>query len=148
MRTPIFILTFVLLACSTDKNSEDPISAEGRIVKERFDDGSEKRVLEYTNGDTLSGTEYQYYTNGFLMATGRYEDGKRVGTWKSFHLDSTNWSQQHFENGLKSGPYKVWHRNGLLRISGEYAKGEEIGVWHFMNEYGDTVRVKDFDFED
>ncbi|MDG1262297.1 MAG: hypothetical protein P8H59_02530 [Flavobacteriales bacterium] len=121
---------------------------EGRIVKERFEDGNEKRVLEYTNGDTLSGTEFQYYSNGFLMATGEYEAGKRIGTWKSFHLDSTNWSQQQYENGLKTGPYHVWHRNGLQRISGNYAAGKEIGKWYFMNEFGDTLQIKDFDQAD
>lgn len=68
--------------------------------------------------------------------------GKRVGSWLSFHPNGVIWSRSVYVDGKEHGPTEVFHDNGSTFYSGAYNAGQPSGEWIFYDPQGkETKRV-------
>lgn len=79
---------------------------------------------------------WKYEEDGKVQFEGAYEDGVKVGPWRTYYPDGTPESQVRIENEKREGPYRYWHPNGHLKTVGHYADGREFGHWTFWDRNG------------
>jgi len=113
-----FVLCLVMFSACTPPETKE--------VRSTFDNGQADEVHLYLGNDSLNRKEIKFYSNGLVLSEGNFADGKKDGTWRSFHLDGSSWSTHTYDDGLQIGDYSVWHRNGSLRISGSYTERQSI----------------------
>lgn len=87
------------------------------------------------------GTAYEYDANGLIITIFEYHndylisreyinrtdsDGRKVGTWKSFHPNGTLHSEQHFKNDTLVGNAKTFSDKGVLLSNITYQQGQIV----------------------
>lgn len=77
-----------------------------------------------------------YYRNGKSYETGKYEGGKKIGTWISYFEEGKVASKTHYDEDLRNGKYVAYWENGNIRIMGNFVHGLENGTWTQYNEEG------------
>lgn len=83
---------------------------------------NEKRLqMEGTYQDEASsipeGLFHYYHANGILASTGKYHQGKKVGTWLSYHSNGMMSDSAFYEKGNITGTRLMWYPNGYLMDS-------------------------------
>lgn len=142
-------------------------SPEG-IRREYKPDGTLEKSVLYHNGlvagegnvlddGNKDGHWKEFFTDGSLKAEGNYEDGKPVGEWKYYHLNSKveqsgkfnkqgkpdgRWKwyyedgkllrEENYHNGLRDGLLSEYDEDGKLIQEGEFVNGEEDGPWIYL----------------
>ena len=110
----------------------------------------------YNNWIIEDGIWESYYSHGYLKETGKYEDGKKIGIWKSYDglgkifseykysNDGQNIKYKYFEDGnvTEIGNYKndKWH--GKLETKGNYKDGDRVGLREYFNEDGSLKKTE------
>ena len=75
-----------------------------------------------------------FFKNGKLKKKGDFKNGKKIGKWKQYYLNSGIQTIEDYINEL-SYQYLFYHTNGNLLVVGQYVDGERNGVWkHFDNK--------------
>lgn len=138
--TPFLAIAAFLMACTSTNESGEVQS----YIIETHPNGLTKTEYRYAGEDSLNREHIEYHTNGKVFITGKMQEGRREGEWKSFHPNGQPWSVQSYFNGRRDGETKNWFENGQLRYTGAYANDDRFGRWVFFNEQGDTVKVADF----
>lgn len=75
------------------------------------------------------------YPDGALREEGRYEDGRRVGTWRTWHRNGqlAGAGERRWNDATRAsereGPWEFWHADGSLRARGTYRAGVRVGEW-------------------
>lgn len=116
------------------------------------------------------GEFHYFFRNGKLQSTGRYSNGKRFGTWLSFHengmiSDSATYTIEGWVMGTRMG----WHANGYLAdstviypngsgisirwwdngnpsMAGRYAPGfKKQGKWQYFHSNGRLASLETYD---
>lgn len=90
--------------------------------------------------------EYYYDDSGELRETGNYEDGRKVGLWKSFYPSGALKHEITYQEDVAKGPAKFYYRDGTLweegywdenHWKGEYnlyhANGKKFYQWNYNN---------------
>ncbi len=86
-----------------------------------------------------SGNYERWYINGQIKEQGRYDNGKKTGTWKAYYEDGTPKSETAYSDDVFHGSYKRWHENGQMEIEGQYEHGKTTGTW---KEYYENATPK------
>lgn len=120
----------------------------------------QRRAQVETLNGVPDGQRTEWYANGVVWLTGRYEGGKRVGEWQERWSDgalrfsgtyvsdelhgteswwypngSIEW-QVHRDHGVRHGQEIWWHPNGNRRRVGNYEHGERHGVFSIFSLEG------------
>jgi len=104
------------------------IYKEGRLLAEGiYDEQARKQEL----------WKY-FYETGELKETGRYKDGKRIGTWRFLFVNGDIEQIGDFRNDLATGTWRWYYQNKQLRLEEEYEDGFEEGP---SIEYSDSGTV-------
>jgi antitoxin component YwqK of YwqJK toxin-antitoxin module len=75
-----------------------------------------------------------FYTNGSPLQTGRYINGKKTGTWLSYHYNGMMSDSTTYDKGDITGISLGWHPNGMLKDSGEVKEnGVRVSARWFDN---------------
>jgi antitoxin component YwqK of YwqJK toxin-antitoxin module len=92
-------------------------------------------------GTLLHDKFVKMYHSNQLAEQGQFEEGLKVGLWKTWHQNGTIETTQKWKNGLKSGEYLQYDENGTLTACGKYTKGLKTGKW-INFESNDTLVYK------
>jgi antitoxin component YwqK of YwqJK toxin-antitoxin module len=83
--------------------------------------------------------EYEYYGNGELMSSKRYNNGVNDGQFATWYEDGQKRSEGHWEDGKKVGKWFSWHSNGQVESEGFYIDDQKDGLWISYDETGTKV---------
>lgn len=92
-------------------------------------------------GMLLHGSFTKMYHSNQLAEQGSFDNGLKIGLWKSWHPNGVIHVTQKWANGLKSGDYHLYDENGLELERGKFKNDHKQGVWiDFVKK--DTVVYK------
>jgi antitoxin component YwqK of YwqJK toxin-antitoxin module len=100
--------------------------------------GKEQGIIK--NGKK-EGSWVTYHENGQLKEKGNFKNGRWYGPWVSYWKNGQLLLEGTYENGFSNGPAVSYHKNGKLKYKGTFKNGEEDGPWVGYNEDG-TVDKK------
>ena len=83
--------------------------------------------------------EYEYYGNGELMSSKRYNNGVNDGQFATWYEGGQKRSEGHWEDGKKVGKWFSWHSNGQVESEGFYIDDQKDGLWVSYDETGTKV---------
>jgi len=128
-------------------------------------DGS-KRCVEHYQDDLLQGDEMAFYPNGTIAHKGRWDRGKKVGTYTNYDktgkitatkdhpkLPPENYTGKwtaNYENGIKHietdykdgkrhGAHAAYFPSGKISCEGRYANDQETGTWKWFDKDGVVI---------
>ena len=92
-----------------------------------------------------TGRYTQYFDDGSISITGRYNQGLKDGlrtTWYYTypHQERRIESKENYLNGIREGLYERWYINGTKQVEGRYHNGKEIGEWKSW-EFGRLIII-------
>ena len=73
------------------------------------------------------------YQDGQLIEEGRYNAGKRIGTWRRYWPNGKLMSEISYRLGIPRGEYKTYYPNGKLEEQGNWDLDRNTGAfkrWH------------------
>ena len=76
------------------------------------------------------------YADGTLRERGRLRDGKREGTWTTWHDNGVKASEASYSSDLFDGFLISWYANGQQAATGLYRRGRAEGRWWYWNADG------------
>ena len=127
----LFILTLILVSCSTEEATENKVPLKEEVLIE-IKDGV---FTEWYPGKTQ------------VKYKGAQDDeGKRNGIWTYYSVNGLELSVTIYEHGLREGFTVVKYPNGRLHYRGEYHKDASVGVWTTYDEKGKLLSEKDFGY--
>jgi antitoxin component YwqK of YwqJK toxin-antitoxin module len=94
-----------------------------------FDNGSVKSIYLYTSADNYHVTNY--HTNGKIMETGQFVNGKMEGVWTSFNEQAVQIGEASYSDGLRTGDWKMFDASGALRYKITYANNKIVTATNF-----------------
>ena len=83
--------------------------------------------------------EYEYFGNGELMSSKRYNDGVKDGVFATWYESGQKRSEGFWEDGKKIGKWYSWHSNGQVESEGSYIDDRKDGLWVSYDETGNKV---------
>lgn len=86
------------------------------------------------------------YPAGAKYREGNYENGRKVGTWKTYYSNGQLKSVITFENGRPKGPYTTYYFNGQIEENGNWSLNKNYGG--FTRYYEDGTLQQEFEFND
>ncbi len=103
-------------------NSEKPFT--GKMI-ERFEDGREKGVMEFRDGEP-HGEYTVWYVNWQKAVEGQYRDGKMEEEW-TFRYDTGRKREEgEYRDGRKHGKWLFWDEDGGKQAEKEYENGKMV----------------------
>lgn len=127
----LFILTIILVSCSTEEATENKVPAKEEVLIE-IKDGV------YT--EWYPGKQQVKYKGA------QDDERKRNGIWTYYSVNGLELSVTIYEHGLREGFTVVKYPNGRLHYRGEYHKDASVGVWTTYDEKGKLLSEKDFGY--
>jgi antitoxin component YwqK of YwqJK toxin-antitoxin module len=136
MRTPIILLSALLLSCSsTEKNDET------QPIEKTTDLNTATQQNKEVSPD---GPFKAYYPDGKLKMEGVITAGHRDGQWTSYHPNGVKASENNYILGQLTGKTTAWHDNGLLLYIGYYKNGNKVGKWLFFDQNGEPTKEETY----
>ena len=83
--------------------------------------------------------KYEYYGNGELMSSKRYNNGVNDGQFSTWYEGGQKRSEGQWEGGKKIGEWISWHSNGQVESKGFYIEDQKDGLWVSYDETGTKV---------
>ena len=83
--------------------------------------------------------EYEYYGNGELMSSKRYNNGVNDGQFTTWYEGGQKRSEGNWEDGKKVGKWFSSHSNGQVESEGFYIDDQKDGLWVSYDETGTKV---------
>lgn len=99
--------------------------------------GEVAKKVAYVDGKP-SGEVTLYNEEGKVIANRQYDAGRRAGAWEQY--DATGEQklrEDHYENGLANGVFKVWFDNGQLHREIPFVDGKQDGLAREWTRVGD-----------
>ena len=127
----LFIITIILVSCSTEEATENKVPQKEEVLVE-IKDGV------YT--EWYPGKQQVKYKGA------QDDEGKRNGIWTYYSVNGLELSVTIYEHGLREGFTVVKYPNGRLHYRGEYHKDASVGVWTTYDEKGKLLSEKDFGY--
>ena len=79
-----------------------------------------------------------YHDNGQLRSKGDFKNGKKEGSWETYHDNGQLEGTGTYRNDRKEGAWKFYHDNGQLEGTGTYKNNKKEGAWKFFTPQGTT----------
>ncbi len=76
---------------------------------------------------------------------GQMVDGKRTGTWTSYHPAGGIRSRSEYVDGFEEGATIVYHPNGMTMYTGAYLHGQPYGEWVYFGPNGNELKRVEHD---
>lgn len=92
-------------------------------------------------GALLDDKFVKMYHNNQLAEQGQFDEGLKVGLWKTWHANGIIESTQKWKKGIKCGEYFRYNSNGDLVETGKYSQDLKTGKWIDL-EKKDTLVYK------
>ena len=127
----LFILTIILVSCSTEEATENKVPLKEEVLVE-IKDGV------YT--EWYPGKQQVKYKGA------QDDERKRNGIWTYYSVNGLELSVTIYEHGLREGFTVVKYPNGRLHYRGEYHKDASVGIWTTYDEKGKLLSEKDFGY--
>ncbi|GAB5539437.1 MAG: hypothetical protein Salg2KO_15400 [Salibacteraceae bacterium] len=86
------------------------------------------------------------YADDAVVEEGTYENGRKVGLWKTYYPSGKLKSEINHVNGRPKGPYKTYYENGQVEEQGNWAITKQTG--NFKRYYENGQVAQDFTFDD
>lgn len=98
-------------------------------------------------GDLLDDKFIKMYHNNQLAEQGEFNNGLRIGLWKTWHQNGVLASTTEYSKGLRSGKYSKYNEIGNLVENGKFRSNLKTGKWtntesKEITTYRDGVIVK------
>jgi len=149
---------------SLNEGSWKAWNEDGKLIEEIiYKEGEiEEIIFAHENGKDLvvnGNGNYQYTDEeGNITSSGRVENGKNIGIWKSFYPDGSIQNEMMFEDNEskilnvfdRDGGQQVKNGNGMMRITyesgnleeeGEVKNGKRYGTWFEYYDIPDAVSL-------
>lgn len=94
------------------------------------------------------GDYVEHYQDGSVKMRGTILNGKRYGTWVSYHANGNKASENHYTYGNLNGKTVSYYKNGQIRYIGYYAGNEKSGIWKFFKKDGSPDQEVDYSAQD
>jgi len=92
-------------------------------------------------GQLLNDDFNKFYLSNQLAEQGIFNNGLKVGLWKTWHSNGAIETTQYWANGRKRGMFHRYDGSGLLVEQGRYREDKKQGEWiNFISK--DTVTYK------
>lgn len=114
--------------------------------EENYDNGKEEGTfIEYdeTGKVILKGQYFDgertgkwIYSVGDIIEEGKYIEGLKDSTWKSFYENGKLAEEGHYIQGVPNGKYRWYYPNGKLKVEGYYVMGRKEKKWFYFDENG------------
>lgn len=99
--------------------------------------GQVAKEVEYVDGKP-SGQVTVYNEEGKVIAKRQYDNGRRDGVWETYNQSGEQkMREDHYQDGLANGVFKVWFENGQLRREIPFVDGKQEGVAKEWTRVGD-----------
>jgi antitoxin component YwqK of YwqJK toxin-antitoxin module len=133
----------------TVKQKEEAIA-----VKQKEEAIAVKQKEEAIAVKQKDGPYVTFYDNGMIREKGRYLNGKKEGSWRSYNsrgqvLQVETYAAGKITNFKKPGvikKYATYHDNGRVKAEGIVNNGERDGEWKIYSGKGDLEKIAYFDF--
>ena len=79
---------------------------------------------------------------------GSFKNGKKHGSWVTYHDNGQLRSKGTFKNGKQDGPWISYYDNGQVFVKGTFKDGKEIGPWVGYNKVGTVWKTFTGTFKD
>lgn len=130
-------------ACGGDAGTEGetrPFRREGRaglvVVEgtETYRDGAWRKHGDFVFRDDL----------GDVIARGRYENGLEEGPWEQVYEDGAS-GRGSYAEGKRTGTWRTFHRSGSVQDVGAYDDGLRVGRWVSRRDDGTLLREAEYE---
>jgi len=81
--------------------------------------------------------EFEIYYRGTKQASGHYDKGKRVGTWKQFYNTGQVMVEGAYDGDKKKDKWRYFYPNGSLKSEINYIDDVPYGSWKSYHKSGD-----------
>ena len=152
-----FTAILLLWGCSTDKAAEKItqrypggdkkkslwVYPDGSIKKENtwFVNGIKETEVPYKDGSP-HGLFRQWTHKGNVILEGRYEMGKREGTWTCRYPDKKKKGERYYRDGHPVGDWEGFYPDGQKAFEEHYDdNGDTVGTWKKWYENGKPAEI-------
>jgi antitoxin component YwqK of YwqJK toxin-antitoxin module len=80
-------------------------------------------------GNLLDGEFVKMYHSNQLAEQGKFEDGLKVGLWKTWYTNGVIETTQYWKDGYRSGDYYHYDSTGEMLEKGNYRANLKHGKW-------------------
>jgi len=105
------------------------VVAQQKELRTFFDNGTVKSVYIYSSSENYGVTNY--FTNGKVMETGQFVNGKMDGVWTSFNEQAVQTGEATYSEGVKIGDWKIFDASGAIRYKITYANNRIVTATNF-----------------
>lgn len=114
-----------------EQDASNPFT--GKAI-EYFSNGAIKTILAYKNG-IPDGEIKSWYSKDIKQAEGYFENGQRTGTWRLYYENGSLKKQSTYQNNLENGEEIFWSEKGKIQKKGNYINGKLNGKheWFYDN---------------
>ena len=91
-------------------------------------------------GKDKKGKKYKFYKNSQIVEDGNYNDGKKIGVWKSYHQTGKLESEIRYVNDEANGPAKFYNSDGRLTAEGNFKGKDFEGDYFIYDAEGNKIK--------
>jgi len=115
-----------------------PLQADGPQVQVGQLDYREENGQEvvYHNNALFTGLAYSDYQDGKRFTEQAYQNGVQSGPWRISWPTGLRQKEGRKMAGHDQGVYHEWYESGKLKYEYHYQQGQKIGVWKSWYENG------------
>lgn len=85
------------------------------------------------------------YAAGAKVEEGEYNDGRKVGVWKTYYPSGKIKNEITYEAGRPKGPYTTYYENGQVEEQGNWSLTKNYGTFKRYYENGQVSQEFEFD---
>jgi antitoxin component YwqK of YwqJK toxin-antitoxin module len=91
-------------------------------------EGEKQRVsaIELYQNGLLQGEYVEYLISGTVSLKGKYDKGKKIGVWESFHQNGQKMSMERYKNGVPHGWCHAYDMKGSPTSSSYFFEGKRL----------------------
>ena len=147
INTFLAMLFISLLSSPSWSETMDDLVERDGLYYEKFTDVpfsgevTEGQQVSLKNGKR-EGTWISYHVNGQLQYKGNFKNGKEEGAFVAYHENGQLWAKGNYKNSKKDGAWIWYHKHGQLMHKGNYKSSKKEVAWVSYNEDG-TVNKED-----
>ena len=92
--------------------------------------------------DKVAGDFEEYYPDGVIKLSGKYNRGKRAGEWEAYYPDGTLSIRSSYRSGKIEGPLEEYYENGILKKITNHSFGKKHGLEEHFDKDGKAISSK------
>ena len=129
---------------TTDKK----VRPKSNVIYYWFKGGAIHSSEEGIAGELLNDEFDKFYLNNQLAERGKFNNGKKVGLWRTWHPNGMVATEQEWAGGQKNGNFKGYNDRGELITKGLFRADKRQGRWYnlvakdTLNYRNDAVVLK------